>query len=459
MNSPDLAEVIAAITRDFKEPAGSGFPSLEAIHADYITFLHKTHETWKRLHEQALDELLTFDAISQCERDRPIKHGVSQWAEYTRALWRRVNDSIIWSLCGLERHTVKRLCLYRPRGYLLEANAATTLSIVREINADPLQLAIWNDATTCVDVGDITCVDRRNGRPPDLEFLEVKGGSVNRAVVDLLGLAEGPEFEIRHSEFVAQYGKKGVQQLERFKRQAKRNDQAIALLTNERGVDPVTGELVEVVDTRTEFKSYDVDLDQMLGNVLAGAEEAWHVVDGCLWVYASTNKERADERFRDVLTKHGIQLGEDQGNRVDFGRIASLHEGFGVPLARPLYLRRLKAEIIGEIAYGRLLFRVLMYIDWPRFLALFEDRGATIKWLSGKAARRLSATDPRMRPAIVGGRYPEIKLGAARTFVTTPNIVQILFDGITPKSIVEAQVKLWSTRQEAASGRDQSIQE
>jgi hypothetical protein len=128
MNSSNHTDAIAAIVRDLNEPAGGGFSSLESIRADYSVFLQKTHNTWKRLHDQAIDELLTFDAVARCEREGPIGHGVGQWADYERALWRRVNDSLIWSLCGLERHTVKRLCLYRRRGYLVEANAETLIA-------------------------------------------------------------------------------------------------------------------------------------------------------------------------------------------------------------------------------------------------------------------------------------------------------------------------------------------
>ena len=95
---------------------------------------------------------------------------IADLADYSRHVWRKVNDAIIWSALGHQRHMVKRLCLYRRRTYLTENNDLSALATIKQLNADPLALAIWNDATSCVDIGDVTLIP--NGLAPHPVFLE-----------------------------------------------------------------------------------------------------------------------------------------------------------------------------------------------------------------------------------------------------------------------------------------------
>jgi hypothetical protein len=69
------------------------------------------HKTWKRLHDEAVKQILFWEGFLRREKQHPIGHGTEQFAEYNRAVWRRVNDSIVWSLVGLQRHIVKRICV------------------------------------------------------------------------------------------------------------------------------------------------------------------------------------------------------------------------------------------------------------------------------------------------------------------------------------------------------------
>lgn len=66
------------------------------------------HVTWKRLHLEAIDELLVLDQVACMERAKVGKRSSSNlaWTDYARALWRKVSDAIIWELCGMEHHLV-----------------------------------------------------------------------------------------------------------------------------------------------------------------------------------------------------------------------------------------------------------------------------------------------------------------------------------------------------------------
>jgi hypothetical protein len=232
MGRPSPSDRIERVAREIKAPAGSStlFANEEAISKNRRAFVVECHTTWKRLHEEAVKQILFWEGFQRREQKHRIGHGTEQFAEYNRAVWRRVNDSIVWSLAGLRRHIVKRICLYRPRGYLSESNEKSARAVTATINADPMAIAIWNDATNCVDLGDLTHV--RDGMQPQLEFIELKEGKVNEEVVELIDLRES-EFEARFSEFATKRGKDGVNQYKRVLRQKEVGQQALTLLAED----------------------------------------------------------------------------------------------------------------------------------------------------------------------------------------------------------------------------------
>jgi hypothetical protein len=81
------------------------------------------------------------------------------------------------------------------------------------------------------------------------------------------------------------------------------------------------------------------------------------------------------------------------------------------------------------------MFRTYLYIDWERFAAVVSDVGAEFCWSTGKAARRARSMAPAIRPPIFGGKLAQIRVGDGVVMISDPNLVQILFDGVTPKSI------------------------
>lgn len=69
-------------------------------------------------------------------------------------IWRRANDSIAWVMLGMDRNKVRRLCFRNPRAKLRDQNPAFVSEVLDKLNSVPMNLAIWTDATSCIDVGD-----------------------------------------------------------------------------------------------------------------------------------------------------------------------------------------------------------------------------------------------------------------------------------------------------------------
>jgi hypothetical protein len=443
MGSPNLSERIERVARELKRPGGSSplFATEETISENRRAFVIECHKTWKRLHEEAVKQILFWEGFLRREQQHPIGRGTEQFGEYNRAIWRRVNDSIVWSLVGLQRHIVKRICLYRPRGYLSESNAKSARAATAAINADPMAIAIWNDATTCVDLGDLTHV--RDGMRPQLEFIELKEGKVNEEVVELIELSKS-EFEARFSEFATKRGKDGVNQYKRVLRQKEIGKLALTLLAEDKGINPVTGLHTSVLDLgNLGAETYDRELGALFQEALEGPQkEILRPVADCVWVYVNADQNvpwpEVPDRAQNAIGAKVPQLRQSMATKFppwDRDQIVPLSHGFSHPLAKPIFLRSFDPRLIAAVTHGDLMFRTYLYIDWERFAAVVRDIGAEFTWGTGKAARRARSLAPAIRPPIFGGKLAQIRVGDGVVIISDPNLVQILFDGVTPKAL------------------------
>jgi hypothetical protein len=431
----DTAEAMA-------RPAGrkAEFATIEEIARHRESFVIACHQTWKTWHERAIGEILVFDEMARRNNAQPVE-GLREYGEDMSALWRKVNDAIVWTLFGAERWLVKRLCLHRPRTYLAESNAESILSLLRRLNANPMSFALWNDATSVVDVGDVTYIE--NGLKPEPAFFEVKEGAVNDEILELVTLKDREEIEARLNTFAEARGEKGVKQLQRFIRQSRTAGQMETLWTDLKGIDLVTGQGIEIVDLGVEPPPYDETLGAILHQAIARGGEVFELVEDCLWIYATADslvpRPAALARFRALLEQNGVGVssGTERLTPHDRDRIVELRWGNHQPLAKPVFLRAFVPEIVGSLAFGRLAHKVFMYLDWVRFATLCERCGVRFEWSSEKEGRRMLAKKATMRSALFRGRVGYVHVEDGRFDITDPDLVCMYFDGTPPRAIIE----------------------
>ena len=449
------------VCRDLRKPGGvdARFSTMATIAEHRSDFVRAAHATWKRWHVEAVHQILVFDAFAKAEQARPIGTPAKEFADFQRALWRRVNDAIVWSVWGSQRHIVKRLCLYRPRTFLAESNAAMVMNVISQLNANPLNLALWTDATSCVDIGDVLWIP--DGLRPDPEFLELKEGPVNEAILDMVAL-QGAELETRLDQFHTKYGRRGFKQIQRIIRQKRVGDQVLNLLRDERGVDPASGSEIEIVDLGVQPEFYDDSLNALLCTALESHGEVIELVAECLWVYANADpavsRVSAEQRFERFLAEK-LPRAYCRGRLArreptDRDRIASLLWSFYQPIAKPLFLRELDPHLVGSAIAGELAFKIFVYLDVERFAALIDSSGATWKWGTDKELRRSVSSPSALRPVTFSGKLPVIQVGECRTSITDPAMVQMLFDGVTPRTIARMLVAHGERMHARAHGHD-----
>ena len=317
-----MEQEIETVAHALKRPAGDSelFATPATLLSNHAAFVRACHETWKKSHSTALEWLQFHEGFLLREKTHPLGPSVKNFGEYNLAVWRRVNDAIVWSLFGMRRDKVKRLCLYKRRNLLAESNPRTALAMLEELNADPMAIAIWNDATSCVDIGDMLYI--KNGLKPFPEFLELKEGAVNRAIVEFLETNEESR-DAASRAFEDRFGPKGAKQLDRVLRQKKTGEQAISLLVNEKGVDPVTGYEIQVTETVNQPESYDGQLHELLDRAGNTEEGILDCVDSCLWLFAASGGRRkslhAAKRFMELLEQRVADFSPPPGRKTQLG--------------------------------------------------------------------------------------------------------------------------------------------
>jgi len=196
---PIIQDELLDIIRTLRQPAGDDprFDTPESIRDHPVDFIAAVHSSWKHIHNRSLDELLKIDTILRSPEIRTYPPDLSSFLRYSMALWRRVNDALVWTVLGHEDHHIRRLCHRKDRPSLLHANPRALRRLLDDINRDPMTFALWTDATSCVDVGDVISRRFARGLLTSLDILEVKEGHVNGRIMDLMRSSDDLESRVQ----------------------------------------------------------------------------------------------------------------------------------------------------------------------------------------------------------------------------------------------------------------------
>jgi hypothetical protein len=259
--------------------------------------------------------------------------------------------------------------------------------------------------------------------------------------------------------FAEKYGERGIAQLERVRRQKERNRQAIRLMRDEKGFDPHLGTEIEIHQLKSPGEDYDDELARLVRDATRNGS-AVTAIDGCLWIYVdatpSLTTHEIQQRFRDAVARENPSITDRIGQafqRRDSGRAALLSQALYHPMAKPPFLRRLEPETVAATTCGDLRARVWLYFDWQVFGRLCESAGATFSWSSEREAGRNRTEPAKMRLETVDGRMPLITVGEVQSGITGANMVELMFDGLRPRSLAARMVESSQLLEEMARRR------
>jgi hypothetical protein len=446
---PYIQDELPRLIRMLREPAGDDprFASLEAIELNRQAFTEKIHATWKYLHGRSLDEILAIEEIlsPRSDRRKKLPKDFVWYLERTTTLWRRINDAIVWALVRNQDHVIRTVCHRKDRVRLTDANPTALRRFLAQINEDPLTIAIWSDATSCVDIGDVLC--RSFSGKPD-GFFEVKEGTMNDRILELMRVKGAPE-EISKEiiNFAEKYGPKAMKQLDRVVRQRERYNQYMDIINDERGFDPRREAEVTIRESNIELKTYDEELQLTID----GSQHAptLRCIDRCLWVYIDRDSskgptakiadfERELEKASPLTLKW---FRETFGSNEPFEPVL-LEGNLTCPEAIPLFLRHLEPETVRDVLLGRLMFSVFLYVDWYALGRIVADLGAQLTWSSAKRGRSQRTKPEPQRLLTIGDRIPRVQLSDGRYLEGFSKMYRVFFEGITPTSVTAQYIEV-----------------
>ena len=442
-----IQEELPTLIRMLRKPAGEDprFASFAEIKTNRSAFVEQVHSTWKYLHRRSLDEILAIEKVLSSERRKRLPQGVVWYLERAIGIWRRINDAIVWCLVGQKDHIIRTVCHRKVRPRLTDSNPNALRRLIDSLNEDPLTVAIWSDATSCVDVGDIVCLSW-SGKPSG--FFEAKEGVINDRIIGLLGVKGTPEELVEEiAAFADGYGPKALKQLERVVKQGQRYNQFMDIIDHDQGFDPRRGAHVTIQESAIRLESYDKELQLTIDASVDGP--ALRCIDRCLWVYADRDRSKHPEEkigdFARALAERSP--GTWQWFREHFGEDAPfepvvLEGNLTCPEAIPLFLGRLEPDTVRDLLIGKLMFCVFLLVDWCEYGRIIGDLGAELAWSSAKAGRSQGSKPRPQRLLTVADRIPRVQLADGNYIEGFSKIYRVLFEGITPTSIAAQYVDI-----------------
>lgn len=329
-------------------------------------------------------------------------------SEYEIAIFRKLADTVAWSICQGQHWITRRLYIGENQPYLRYSNFESTLEAAQEVSeSDSLAFALISDLTSFIQVGDLLAVfptegDQDEGRVGQrVAIIEVKEGSKNAEIRELLEFYYEQGCPRPLWGLAKQEGKKTAKQIKRMAKQDLRGARVQQVLNEEAGIDLLTGLPVRVAEEPIDLEDYDDELNDLHEKSKAEGD-ALLAIDDCLaiGVYDPTRVRDPYLAFaHDIFhlahpeeecpDPEGMDLSDlYQALRPVFPIVDLIH-GLDVPLAVPIFMRRLPMNLINDVLLRRV--RILLYLDYESFMRLARQQGLVADWLTSKKVHSAEA--------------------------------------------------------------------
>jgi hypothetical protein len=429
-----LRESFAAAVTHLHSPAGP-YKSLEDIRRNQNEFGRDFHKGLFKFHVQMIMQILLVEeklkglTPAQLPDQRITKRGL----EHLRQIFRTFNDCIPWISFPEPSFTINRLCRHRPRRYLRDQNPNSVLKVIAELSKTGETLAIWNDATRCIDLHDVTAISLESRK---VIFYEVKEGVVNEEIIRIADGRNEKEIQKSLDELFARRGASGIQQFERFVKQQVEGDKLHALATNDDIEDPFLKKKRSAITPHKPFDCYDSELGELLMEVRE-REFVSITVDGCLHILA-VNQARLrhnvpidsliESHLKSRLTTPGPDEPDCRAIMLPF------QQTFYSPISMPVMIRPFEPKDVADLCIGNV--ALFFMFDMNAWGKLFQQ--CRLAWSSKKDGRRERSRPFLERQMVIDNRVPIITSPYGKSVRLGDRILPIMIcEGIRPLSMAE----------------------
>jgi hypothetical protein len=431
-----LRNSFAGLINLLHSPAGPKYQSIEPIENNRVEFGKAFHNGLQEFHLHMINDILLVEEMLKA-LPRPSTaedHASRRGWGHLRQIFRTFNDCIPWISFPEPSFMVSRICRNRQRGHLRDQNPTSVLKVIAQLSKDGETLAIWNDATRCIDLHDITAVSLN---PRQISFYEVKEGPVNDEILKIVKRGDAKEIEEGMEDFVVRRGASGLRQFERFVRQQIHAGKLHSLVTNDSIEDPFTKKQRFAVSPPKPLAGYD---DKELSELLREVRErdfACVTVDQCLHILAVNQDRRRDNVSIDSLIESQLKTrmtvpcaDEPDCTTVLIGFQDTLYS----PISMPVMMRPLEPLDIADLCIGNVVVYFMFDLNaWGRLL-----RETSLSWSSIKEGRRELSKPFFERQMVVGSRIPTITSPSGSLLRLGDKIIPTLVcEGIRPLAMAE----------------------
>lgn len=331
---------------------------------DYIKFASLVHEGWKKAQKLVIREVLQRlklrdDLKKSIKAARILKNNIERKnlsSEINRIdmevfILRRMVDSIAWNILSYEHSTIRRLQVRGGQNNFSTKNIEDAVSTIDLYNIDPFKMAICNDLTTFIHLGDILLTDIISGQK---SFIELKGGDKNIAFAKAAEIASN--CDLFDQKFSTMLSKNDIEHFARVKKQYQRGTNIIETINNEGGIDYDTKKHIRISPVQQPLEFYSDRIVNCCEKLNEEKNWAIDVVDECVHIGVYKDWKMAYTGFNVWMA--GIKC---------TSRVYNITDSFRNPTVTPFASLNLPTEILTKIVLGKLniilCFNVKAFVD------------------------------------------------------------------------------------------------
>ncbi|HIF9320504.1 TPA: hypothetical protein ACX6RJ_000121 [Photobacterium damselae] len=327
-------------------------------------FINLTHQGMRTAQNKMLNKLL----LSGEKDDVSYARRFAYWG---------IADAIGWQLFKKELAYVKRFFMAQQPPVLQKANIESVLLAVEHCHAQsPDSIALISDLTTFIQVGDIYHV-KKDG---NTNVYEVKEGKVNKQILQMLSETSTLVDDSNVQNQLANKPANFQQQVQRTLRQKRRMQSLQETLSNNEGVDALTGKPVKIIELPTNVETwYNSIID--LSKECESKGYATDTIQDCLYIGCyEMGRFKIPEQLAFEVWFSGM------GATPDCPR-TSLVNCMMDPLGLPIYNLPIPDDLKFDLLFGRK--QILLGIHMQKLIDICTSIGVPIRLADKKETARL----------------------------------------------------------------------
>ena len=357
---------------------------------------------------------------------------------YVIALLTDYADALGWILLSHDISEVRNQFLgIKDYSKLKNHNWESVERALKQFNKDPDQIALANDLTSFMQIGDVFCF---NTATKQISRIELKEGKVNEAIGKILYSADGDfeSFKRKTEAFVqaSDNPRQALSQLKRNIRQQLRtmNSAAYHRSKGTKRIDIKTEKEVTIFEENRDEESWANGVIDAIKQ--GGLVSGWY--DRCLFFLYGKHRlnNMYDGFFRFRICEHfGLGLTPEESLELPIFNV-------GQQLANPtLKPQSLNLMVLGEKNQKELLAAnhfLLAYLHFPALKSFLEEDGYTIYLKKVNAAEQMYS-DKLMRKMFGANKIPVIEKvdnPRAKLSILTGTWSRILFGFMAPQELI-----------------------